>query len=82
MYTSLCFLKSLLVKNSSKLPLKSSYLQCIIRSQQKTDSAVMEKKCLAALPECASERQVQTGWNNYNELFAVLLGCEVFVVLF
>ena len=41
----------------------------------------MEKKCLAALPECASGRQVQTGWNNYNELFAVLLGWEVFVVM-
>lgn len=41
----------------------------------------MEKKCLAALPAHASGRQVQTGWNNYNELFAVLLGWEVFVVV-
>lgn len=79
-YTSRCFLKFLLIKNSSKLPLKSPYLCCAIRSQQKTDSALMEKWCLAAPPECASGSRVQTGWNNYNELFAVLLGWEVFVV--
>lgn len=80
MFTSLCFLKFLLIKNASKLPLKSPYLCCAIRSQQKTESALMEKR-LAASPECASGSQVQTGWNNYNELFAVLLGWEVFVVM-
>lgn len=67
------------MKNSSKLPLKSSYLHCVTRSQQKTDSALMEK-CLAAPPEC-KRKAGSKGWNNYNELFAVLLGWEVFVVV-
>lgn len=67
------------MKNSSKLPLKSSHLHSVIRRQQKTDSALIEKR-LAAPPEC-KWKAGSKGWNNYNELFAVLLGWEVFVAV-